>query len=176
MDLRRSSVTPNCDLPKYLPLPSGSFLAIGSRQARCSPSRFRCPRAHLGLNLKSRQTPGHVTRCSPPGLAQTTLQTIATGGRTARGASDLPGVWSGRHNADRFNPNDPPMQAWAVANFKTVQPGYGPHASALAGNPVSDCLPPGIPRIFPIPFPMQIMQLPGEVVVLFEYDHSLLPI
>jgi hypothetical protein len=34
-----------------------------------------------------------------------------------------------------------------------------------------NCLPPGVPRILLMPFPMQIAQLPGEVLMIFEYDH-----
>jgi hypothetical protein len=89
---------------------------------------------------------------------------------------DLSGVWSGRQNADTFGPTEPPLQPWAEAKFKTVKPGYGPQASALSEDPLSDCLPPGLPRIFLVPFPMQIVQLPNEVVILFEYDHFVLHI
>src|SRR5713101_375189 len=32
------------------------------------------------------------------------------------------------------------------------------------------CVPPGLPRIYLHPFPMQIVQVPGEVIILFEYD------
>lgn len=63
------------------------------------------------------------------------------------------------------------MQAWAESRFKTVRPGYGPNASALSDDPLLDCLPPGVPRILLIPFPMQIVQVSGEVIMLFEYDH-----
>jgi hypothetical protein len=109
--------------------------------------------------------------CSSPVPAQTTGHTTATEVRIAGGARDLFGVWSGRENADTFSPKDPPLQAWAEAKFRSVKPGYGPHASALSDDPLLDCLPPGVPRILLIPFPMQILQIPGEVIMLFEYDH-----
>ena len=33
------------------------------------------------------------------------------------------------------------------------------------------CYPPGVPRILMIPFPMQIVQIPGQLMMVFEYDH-----
>jgi len=84
---------------------------------------------------------------------------------------DLSGVWSGSPNADTFNQADPLLTTWAEDKFKAIKPGYGPHASALSDDPLLDCLPPGVPRILLTPFPMQIVQIPGEVIMLFEYDH-----
>ncbi len=84
---------------------------------------------------------------------------------------DLSGIWSGNQDADTFNRNDPPLTAWAEGKFRSVKPGYGPHASALSDDPIADCLPPGVPRILLVPFPMQIVQTASEVIMLFEYDH-----
>jgi hypothetical protein len=84
---------------------------------------------------------------------------------------DLSGIWSGDQSADTFSPTDPPLTPWAEAKFRSVKPGYGPHASALSDDPLLDCLPPGVPRILLVPFPMQIVQIPGETIMLFEYDH-----
>ncbi len=63
------------------------------------------------------------------------------------------------------------MQPWALAKFKAVKPGYGPRATSRSEDPILSCIPPGVPRIMLLPFPMQIVQTPGEVVMLFEYDH-----
>lgn len=84
---------------------------------------------------------------------------------------DLSGVWSGVQEADTFSGGDLPLKPWAAEKFRSVKPGYGPHASALSNDPLQDCLPPGFPRILLVPFPMQIVQVPGEVIMLFEYDH-----
>ncbi len=86
-------------------------------------------------------------------------------------ARDLSGVWVGNEDADTFSTGELPLKPWAAEKFRTVKPGYGPHASALSNDPLQDCLPPGVPRILLVPFPMQIAQIPGEVVMLFEYDH-----
>jgi hypothetical protein len=95
------------------------------------------------------------------------------GGQTA--ATDhahlLDGVWMERRDTITFTPNDPPLQPWAAERYRTAKPGYGPHASANPQDPVLNCLPPGVPRILLMPFPMQIAQVPGEVLMIFEYDH-----
>lgn len=109
--------------------------------------------------------------CSSFVSAQTAGRTTAPEARMPGRARDLSGVWSGREDADTFSPKDPPLQPWAEAKFTSVKPGYGPHASALSQDPLLDCLPPGVPRILLIPFPMQIVEIPGEVIMLFEYDH-----
>jgi hypothetical protein len=33
------------------------------------------------------------------------------------------------------------------------------------------CFPPGVPRIYLHPFPVEIIQVPGRVIMLFEFDH-----
>jgi len=63
------------------------------------------------------------------------------------------------------------MQPWAEALFKAAKPGYGPRATPDTQDPILSCLPPGVPRIMLIPFPMQIVQAPGQVIMMFEYDH-----
>ncbi len=78
-----------------------------------------------------------------------------------------------RRDTTTFSPNDPPLLPWAAERYRTAKPGYGPHASANSQDPVLNCLPPGVPRILLMPFPMQIAQVPGEVLMIFEYDHFL---
>jgi len=85
--------------------------------------------------------------------------------------NDFSGVWMERQNATAFSPDEPPLQPWAAEKYKSVKPGYGPRATANSEDPILNCQPPGVPRIMLIPFPMQIVQTPGEVVMLFEYDH-----
>ena len=86
-------------------------------------------------------------------------------------AHALDGVWMERREAITFNAAEPPMQSWAAERYRSAKPGYGPHATANSQDPVLNCLPPGVPRILLMPFPMQIAQLPGEVLMIFEYDH-----
>jgi hypothetical protein len=84
---------------------------------------------------------------------------------------DMTGVWMERQNTITFSPQEPPFQPWAEEKYKSVKPGYGPRATPDSEDPILSCLPPGVPRIMLIPFPMQVIQTPGEVILLFEYDH-----
>jgi hypothetical protein len=91
--------------------------------------------------------------------------------KTGFSARDLSGVWMERQNAITFSSEEPPFQPWAEERYKSIKPGYGPRATPDSEDPILNCLPPGVPRIMLIPFPMQVIQIPGEVVMLFEYDH-----
>ncbi len=84
---------------------------------------------------------------------------------------DLSGVWMERQNTIAFSSEEPPFQLWAEQKYKSVKPGYGPRATPDSEDPLLNCLPPGVPRIMLIPFPMQVIQTPGEVILLFEYDY-----
>src|SRR3984957_12650132 len=100
-----------------------------------------------------------------------------SGGPAATGhAHELDGVWMERRDTIAFSQNDPPLQPWAAERYRAAKPGYGPHASANPQDPVLNCLPPGVPRILLMPFPMQIAQVRGDVLMIFEYDHFLRPI
>jgi hypothetical protein len=101
------------------------------------------------------------------------MQDLATvGTRDVEGGSvNISGIWLFREQLDTFSTSEPPMQPWAEAKFKSAKPGYGPHASADSQDPIQSCLPPGMPRILLIPFPVQIIETPNEVIMLFEYDH-----
>ncbi len=76
-----------------------------------------------------------------------------------------------RQNAITFSAKEPPLRPWAKEKFLAAKPGYGPRATPDSQDPILSCLPPGVPRIMLIPFPMRIVQIPGEVIMLFEYDH-----
>jgi hypothetical protein len=96
---------------------------------------------------------------------------------------DLTGVWTA--DASRlpervrgawvwaFDPELPPMTAWAKERFAETKPTFGPKNFAVAetNDPVYQCYPPGTPRIYFHPFPMEIIQTPGRVLILYEYDH-----
>ena len=94
---------------------------------------------------------------------------------------DFSGVWM----ADRppatgllywvykFNVEEPPMTAWGEAQYKASKSSFGAHPYPLAetNDPVyHGCFPPGLPRVYIHPFPLKIVQAPGEVIILFEDD------
>jgi hypothetical protein len=86
-------------------------------------------------------------------------------------AADLSGVWLERQTLNNLSAKEPPFQPWAEARYRAAKPGYGPHATPDSQDPILSCYPPGVPRIMLIPFPMQIVQIPGQVMMVFEYDH-----
>ena len=102
---------------------------------------------------------------------------------------DLSGVWSQEHPRNlpvverywnyEFNKEEPPMTSWGQAQFNTAKSSFGQHTYPLAetNDPLyHDCTPPGLPRVYLHPFPMEIVQMPGEILILFEYDSLRHPI
>jgi hypothetical protein len=94
---------------------------------------------------------------------------------------DLSGVWraqkSGVYSLD---PSDPagkhpeslPMTPWGEAKFNAVRSTHGARATTQSSEPVVKCFPPGVPRIYVNgPLPMELLQAPGRVIMIFEYDH-----
>lgn len=66
------------------------------------------------------------------------------------------------------------MTPWAEAKYMANKPNLGPRAVSLAetNDPMAQCFPPGVPRIYLIRGePLEITQMPGRVIMLFEYDH-----
>ena len=126
---------------------------------------LRCRRVRASLTLMA------VIVFSASAFAQTPpLRSVP---KTQAGFSprDLSGVWMERQNAITFSSEEPPFLPWAAEKYKSVKPGYGPRATPDSEDPILNCLPPGVPRIMLIPFPMQVIQTPTELILLFEYDH-----
>ena len=70
------------------------------------------------------------------------------------------------------------MTAWAEERFKASKPSFGPRMVADSNDPVNPtvlnatgCFPTGVPRIYLHPFPMEIIQLKGRVILFFEFNH-----
>jgi hypothetical protein len=102
---------------------------------------------------------------------------------TTDAAHDLSGVWfddrprpltaNERYWIYKFNAEEPPMTAWGKAQYNAAKSSFGTTAYPLAetNDPLYHaCTPPGFPRIFLHPFPMQIVEATGEVIMLLEYD------
>ncbi len=94
---------------------------------------------------------------------------------------DLSGVWmrdappatAMQYWIYELNEEEPPMTPWGLAQFKAAKSSFGSHMYPLeeTNDPVlRKCFPPGVPRVYMHPFPFQIIQTPGEVVMLFEVD------
>ena len=70
---------------------------------------------------------------------------------------------------------EPPMTPLGLAKFKAAKPNIGPREVPLSqtNDPVTKCFPPGVPRIYEVRLgqPFEIMQIPGRVIMFFEYNH-----
>jgi hypothetical protein len=123
--------------------------------------------------------------CSPAASAQTKQPSKASKAPTADQAHDLSGVWFDDHPRPntvmerywiyRFTLEEPPMTTWGQAQYNAAKSSFGAHAFPLAetNDPVyRTCAPSGFPRVLLHPFPLQIVQVPGEVIMLFEWDST----
>ena len=100
-------------------------------------------------------------------------------------AHDLTGIWNmsfpqGASQTDlevyvsQFGKGEPPMTAWSKERFDKTKPAFGKRGVLVAqtNDPAFQCFPPGVPRIYLHPFPMQIVVTQKELIMLFEYDHT----
>lgn len=119
--------------------------------------------------------------------AQHKAQPEGAKAQSAEATPNLSGVWT-QHappNARAYalyalSKDEPPMTPWAEAKFKENKPSFGPRSAPDSNDPVNPttgssagCFPPGVPRIYQHPFPMEIVQVPGRVIMLFEFDHHI---
>lgn len=95
-------------------------------------------------------------------------------------AANLSGVWTNdppqdtlAFQNDTFSAELPAFTAWGRERFDAAKPNRGPRGVPVAetDDPVYACFPPGTPRIYLHPFPMEIVQSPDRVLMIFEYDH-----
>ena len=117
--------------------------------------------------------------------AQTAAQSGSPKAPMIAPAVDLSGVWEADMHGLKwaeysFAPNIPAMTPWGKARYLAAKPSYGPRAvenSTDYVNPTTGkdvgCLPPGVPRIYIQPFLFEIVQTPGRVLELFEFDHHI---
>lgn len=97
---------------------------------------------------------------------------------------DISGVWNmrggpnARYLSYSLSKDEPPMTPWAEERFKLTKPSFGPRAVEDSNDPVNPttisavgCFPPGMPRLYLQPFPMEIIQVPGRVIMMFEFSH-----
>ncbi len=95
------------------------------------------------------------------GRASTAKQSGVAKAQTAGSIPDLTGVWMERKFQPKMYLNgDPPLLPWAEAKFKAI--------NVTTDDPNLDCLPEGVPRVMFIPLPMEIIQIPGRVLMVQE--------
>jgi hypothetical protein len=121
---------------------------------------------------------------APLMFAQNSEQPKAAKTPSSAPEHDLSGIWNALPPANAklpdliayfssFGKGEPAMTPWAETTYKAAKPSFGPHSVTMeeTNDPVYKCFPPGVPRVYLHPFPLQIIQIPGQVVMLFEYDH-----
>jgi len=96
---------------------------------------------------------------------------------------DLSGVWNmhatpaqRRFLNSTYTQDPPEMTPWELEKYNATKPSNGPRTHSLkeTDDPVLKlCLPPGTPLNYLQPFPMQIVQTPKEILLLYEYDHTI---
>jgi hypothetical protein len=89
---------------------------------------------------------------------------------------DLSGVWlgPGPKGGYAFTDGTPPMQPWAEENFKANKyPGTAPNSRGRAERDpaLAYCFPPGPGWLSTIPIPFEIIQIPGRVIMYYQWDH-----
>jgi hypothetical protein len=113
--------------------------------------------------------------------------TNAAKAQTPSVPADLSGVWRrSRRAPDKarkytiyelafsISSEKPPMTPWAEEKFKANKPNVGPNAVSISesNDPILQCFPPGVPRVYLVRGePMEIANVSGRVLMLFEYDH-----
>jgi hypothetical protein len=128
-----------------------------------------------------------ATLAGSPAFHAQTAETAVAKAHARVAPADLSGVWRRSRRAPdkarRYTiyelafsiTNDtPPMTPWAEERYKANKPNVGPRAVSLteSNDPIMQCSPPGVPRIYLIRGePVEIANIPGRVVMLFEYDH-----
>lgn len=109
-------------------------------------------------------------------------QSRGASGSTMLSPSDLSGVWvlsppseGSSYSNFAFSKEEPPLTAWADERSKAAKPVYGPNKKTPqeSDDPVYGCFPPGLPRIYLQRRPMEILQLPEEVIIAYQYDRLL---
>jgi len=79
-------------------------------------------------------------------------------------ATEVAGVWfmHGKVQPNYLEPEDAPLTPWGAQQFK---------ANQERTNPDFFCFPPGVPKVWLIPAPFEIIPLPGRILIIYETQH-----
>jgi hypothetical protein len=91
--------------------------------------------------------------------------------KTPDGKIDISGLWLPgpgyvANIAKDIKPEDVPFQKWAEDLYKQRR------ATNSKDDPTAQCIVGGVPRSDLVPYPFKILELPGEIVILYEAVHS----
>jgi hypothetical protein len=120
---------------------------------------------------------------SPPGAGEPNGATTARDSSAAKSdspGSGLGGVWTNDPPESTrafqnfsFSAEPPALTAWGRERYEQSKPTFGDRGVAVGetNDPVYECFPPGTPRVYLHPFPVELIETPGRVLMVFEYDH-----
>ncbi len=130
---------------------------------------------------------GAAMLASAPSAPAQTTKISALKAQTPPPPADLSGVWRrSRRAPDKarkytiyelafaITSEKPSMTPWAEEKFNANKPEIGPRSVSLSesNDPILKCAPPGVPRVYLVRAePIEIANLPGRVLMIFEYDH-----
>jgi hypothetical protein len=104
----------------------------------------------------------------------------ASPGTGGTGLPNLNGVWTNNPPESTrafqnfsFSAEPPALTSWGRERYEAAKPTFGPRSVPVGetNDPVYECFPPGTPRAYLHPFPLEIVQEPGRVLMIYEYDH-----
>lgn len=115
-----------------------------------------------------------------PSPNPSTKKADATKSPSSASAPNLSGLWSPVGDVT-FDPSDPggakagdlakyPMTPWGLDRFKANKPAHGQDQVSNSNDPINKCVPPGVPRVYVMPSPLEIVQTADRLVMLFEYN------
>jgi hypothetical protein len=133
----------------------------------------------VGLRLKTRLVGSIVLLAAVPAcfsltLAQTTVQSGATRLKPAVPTQDFSGVWMGENAPNVLltaTNEEPPMTAWGRAQFKNAAEQKLTPQGQSNNDPYSRCDPPGVPRVYLLDGPLEIIQTPNRIFIFYEEGH-----
>jgi hypothetical protein len=106
-----------------------------------------------------------VLTCTHASFAQNDKGTIPAKPFSPR---DLSGTWIGDRIGGTVKPGEMVMTPWAQAKFDAYTK-LGDGRAKM--DPRRDCFPLGMPRDMYEPVPIEILQMPDQIVILLENDH-----
>jgi hypothetical protein len=123
-------------------------------------------------------SPAMFAQTAPSGTAQTaspaSTPNLSGVWRRSRRAPDKTRKYTIYELAFSITNDKPPMTPWAEEKYNANKPNVGPRSVSIAesNDPILQCFPPGVPRAYLIRGePIELVQIPGRVLMMFEYDH-----
>jgi hypothetical protein len=151
------------------------FVLVGIAAAGIAAAGLLLARPTLAQN-------GSAGKAEKPSKPATAASAVSAASSEPATPHDLSGVWNMHPTAAQrkfinstWSAEGPSMTAWEQARYDQTKPSNGPRTHNLqeTDDPVlKSCLPPGTPRIYLQPFPMEIVQTPKETLIIYEYDHT----